>query len=121
MTPEVPGFTHNADDISIEIVEDETNILNDQDQTSREPNQVDENMGAISHSLESLEDEPADFMRGEVDVKEAMDRAAREMNASIHGLADEDDDGSPEDTPGGLEEVEQKMYQDLATHKGFRP
>ncbi|MEZ0390572.1 MAG: hypothetical protein ACAH59_00025 [Pseudobdellovibrionaceae bacterium] len=118
-----PGFTQPGGAEISENRRDETGILTDQDQTALgDALTKDENMGAISNSLESLEDEPADFMRGEVDVVEQMDRAASAMDASIRGLPSQADEDSPrseigasfKDTPGGLEEVEMKTDEDMA-------
>lgn len=117
-TPETP--------VPDEDMADESNILGDQDQTvSMHPGVDDENMGAQSKSLDSLEDEPADFMRGDLDVKEQMDRAADALESSLKGWesqAYEDDPrgdlgASFRATPGGLEEVEMKTDQDLANKR----
>lgn len=118
-----PGFTNTTPtgDVS-ENGEDEAAILTDQDQTSfTDEETLDENMGAKSTSLDTLEDEPGDFLRGEVDVKEQMDRAADSLDRSIHGYVSQADEDSPKgelgaafrDTPGGIEEVEIKTDQDL--------
>jgi len=124
-----PGFTRPGGAESSESRKDESGILTDQDQTNIEDALTrDENMGAISNSLESLEDEPADFMRGEVDVVEQMDRAAQAMEASVLGLSSQADEDSPrtemgasfKDTPGGIEEVEMKTDEDMARKKGHR-
>lgn len=124
-----PGFTAAVPGSAQENPEDESDILADQDQTnSSEDLTRDENMGATSNSLDSLEDEPADFLRGEIDVKEQMDRAASTMDDSIHGYERQSDEDSPRgdlgasfrDTPGGLEEVAQKTEEDLAQHRGHR-
>jgi len=122
------SFTESAGAEIFENKKDEADILTDQDQTNPSDRLTrDENMGAKSTTLESLEDEPAAFMRGEVDVKEQMDRAADALEASIMGLTNQGDEDSPrtelgaafKDTPGGLEEVEMKTDQDLAlAHKG---
>jgi hypothetical protein len=82
-------------------------------------------MGAKSTTLEALEEEPGDFMRGEVDVKEQMDRAANAIDSSIRGLSNQADEDSPRteigaafrDTPGGLEEVEERTDEELAHKK----
>lgn len=126
---ETPGFTGVGGSDFAENKRDESGILTDQDQTNFDDALTrDENMGAISNSLESLEDEPADFMRGEVDVVEQMNRAADAMEASVLGHPSQADEDSPrtdlgasfKDTPGGLEEVEQKTDEDLARRKGHR-
>lgn len=119
-----PGFTNaSPTGNDSENKEDESGILTDQDQTAPmndEP--YDENMGAKSNSLDTLEDEPGDFLRGEVDVKEQMDRAADALDRTIHGYVSQADEDSPNgelgaafrNTPGGLEEVEIKTDRDLA-------
>jgi hypothetical protein len=117
-----PGFTQGSAGEPYENEEDEAQILTDQDQTT--PDDLitqDENMGAPTNTLESLEDEPADFMRGELDVKEQMDRAADALDSSIRGLQNQGYEDSPrtelgaafKNTPGGIEEVEFKTDEDL--------
>ncbi len=121
-----PGFTQGGGGDIFENKQDEADILADQDQTiAKDPLTQDENMGAKSTTLESLEDEPADFMRGEVDVRQQMDRAADALESSILGYTNQGDEDSPrselgasfKDTPGGLEEVEIKTDEDLARLK----
>ncbi len=64
--------------------EDETQIITDQDLTNESDiTELDENLGAKSNSLDDLENEPADFMRGEVDVTEQMERTTRAMQAAL--------------------------------------
>lgn len=124
-----PGFTRSGGAEISENKRDETGILTDQDQTNiGDALTRDENMGAGNHTLESLEDEPGDFMRGEIDVVDQMDRAADAMEASVLGLPSQADEDSPrseigasfKDTPGGLEEVEMKTDEDMAQRKGHR-
>ncbi len=128
-TTDAPGFTTGVPGGSVENNRDESGIITDQDQTIPEDALMkDENMGAISNALEPLEDEPADFMRGEIDVKEQMDRAASAMDASIHGYQDQAVEDSPnreigasfQETLGGLEEVEMKTDEDMARRHGHR-
>jgi hypothetical protein len=120
---ELPGFTNEVPGGASEDQSDESDILADQDLTEKmDLLSDDENLGAHSRSLDSLEDEPDDFMEGELDVKAAMDRAAEALDASIHGYQDRATEDSPrtelgaafKDTPGGLEEVEMKTDQELA-------
>jgi hypothetical protein len=80
----MPGFTRTSGDEASENERDESNIVTDQDQSAA--GVPDENMGARSRTLDSLEDEPDDFIRGDIDVKEQMDRAADAMDTSIRGL-----------------------------------
>lgn len=101
---------------------DESQIINDQDLTTKsDVESLDENMGAKSESLDTLEDENAEFMKGEVDVKDQMDRATDAMAHAIFGSDDARDDDELEstyrDTPGGLEEVIQKTDDDLKKHR----
>lgn len=119
----IPGFAASQPGEASENEEDESEILTDQDLTEKLSQWTDdENMGAKSNSLDALEDEPDDFLTGEVDVREQMDRAAAAMDASIHGLQNQGYEDSPrtelgasfQETPGGLEEVEQKTDQALA-------
>ena len=120
-----PGFTQSHRGEAGENGEDEAIILGDQDQTLQHARtKTDENMGAKSTTLEPMEDEPSDFMRGEVDVKEQMDRAAGALESSVNGYLDSDTEDSVElsasfeGTPGGLEEVAEKTDEDLARAKG---
>lgn len=100
--------------MATENIRDESQILADQDQTMKHDlAKLDENMGAMSNSLEAIENEPEDFMNGEIDVKEQMDRARQAMAYSIHGVQEarsEDDpqselNASFKNTPGGLDEM----------------
>ena len=128
----IPGFTQGSAGEADENSNDEAQILADQDQTTPDNNLTrDENMGAPSNSLEAMEDEPGDFMRGEIDVKEQMDRAADALDSAIRGLQTQGDEDSPrtelgsafQNTPGGLEEVEFKTDEELKirARKGHAP
>jgi hypothetical protein len=119
----LPEFTKAVEGGSDEEPMAESNILSDQDGTkSMRPDVDDENLGAQSIALDSLENEPTEFMRGDIDVKEQMDRAANALDSSLHGWesqAYEDDPNgdlgaSFRATPGGIEEVEMKTDQELA-------
>ncbi|MNL62684.1 hypothetical protein D3C87_1867280 [compost metagenome] len=74
--------------------------------------------------MDSLENEPDDFMRGDIDVKEQMDRAAEAMDSSIRGYQNQGTEDSPmtelgasfKYTPGGIEEVAEKTDEYLASH-----
>jgi hypothetical protein len=69
-----------------ENVRDENMIISDQDQTeSGDPGLHDDNLGQDEQFANSLEDEPGDFVRGEVDVVEQMKRATRAMDDVIQG------------------------------------
>lgn len=122
----IPEFTQTRMGEASEDSYDEKEILGDQDVTNKSNLRTDdENMGAKSRSYEPMEEEPGDFMRGEIDVKEQMDRAADAMDASIHGYQNQGAEDSPKTelgasfkyTPGGIEEVEAKTDEYLATHK----
>lgn len=122
---EVPEFTQTKWGEASEDSMDEKDILHDQDITSRGLSaEDDENMGAHTRSLEALEDEPDEFMQGEIDVKEQMDRTADAMDTSLRGLQSQATEDSPRTelgasfkyTPGGIEEVEQKTDEYIATH-----
>lgn len=121
----VPGFTKPISGGATENQNDEIDILTDQDLTEKLSQSDDENLGAKSETLDSLEDdEPDAFLEGEIDVKEQMDRAADAMDSSIHGLQNQGYEDSPRselgaafrNTPGGIEEVEMKTDQELARH-----
>ena len=90
----IPRFTDVSDGEASENEFDEQLIINDQDETTIEGdiNNLDENMGAKTFSLDPVEDEPEDFMQGELDVKQQMDRTAREIDASVHGRRGPDQD-----------------------------
>jgi hypothetical protein len=92
-----PKFSQVQPGEATENSGDEETIIGDQDQTLNERTlgNLDENMGAKSYSLDTAEDEPSDFMRGEIDVKTQMDRAAREMDAAIRGRRGPDRDPKP--------------------------
>ena len=63
----------------VENAEDEAGIITDQDETLlTSPQEADPNLGA--DGTENLGEDRAEFVRGEIDVKEAMDRAVRERN-----------------------------------------
>jgi hypothetical protein len=118
----IPGFASSGNGEADENSNDESDILSDQDLTSKiDLLEDDENLGAHSRSLDALEDEPDEFLEGEIDVKEQMDRAAEAMESSIFGYQNQGTEDSPRtelgaafrDTPGGLEEVEMKTDQDL--------
>lgn len=122
----IPEFTQTKMGEASEDSYDEKEILEDQDVTNKSNLRADdENMGAKSRSYEPMEEEPGDFMRGEIDVKEQMDRAADAMDASIHGYQNQGAEDSPKTelgasfkyTLGGIEEVEAKTDEYLATHR----
>ena len=69
---------------AVENHEDESQILADQVSTNESDiTELDENLGAKSNSLDDLEHEPDDFLRGEVDVTEQMERANRAMQSVL--------------------------------------
>ena len=74
-TPDDPKLVANG----AENAADEANIIADQDETLLTgPVEVDPNLGA--DGSETFGEDLAEFARGEMDVKEAMDRAEREMS-----------------------------------------
>ncbi len=104
---------------------DEGEILVDKDQTSKvEVKDLKKAMKNTDRSFEPLEDLPADFMRGEIDVLEQMNLAADALDSSLRGLPDGGSEDSPrgelgssfKNTPGGIEEVEAKTDEYLASH-----
>ncbi|OYZ13615.1 MAG: hypothetical protein B7Y39_17180 [Bdellovibrio sp. 28-41-41] len=63
---------------------DESNILADQDMTNEHDiTTLDENMGAISNSMNTLEDEPDEFLQGDVDVVTQINLTTRAMEKAI--------------------------------------
>jgi len=119
-----PSFTQSTPGAPSEDSRDESDIMTDQDSTRMSHLLTDEESVGAGNALEAMEDEPGDFMRGELDVKEQMDRAATALDASLRGYQSQADEDSPRtelgasfrETPGGLEEVAQKTDQYLATH-----
>lgn len=98
---------------------DESKILSDQDMTLKEDL-------TQASTLDNVEDDPNEFVTGEVDVKEQMDRTAHVVADSLKGVqnARSQRDRSSEllesfrATPGGLEEVIMKTDEDLARMHG---
>lgn len=94
---------------------DEVKILSDQDMTLKE------DLTQIS-SLENMEDDPKEFVSGEIDVKEQMDRTAHVVADSLAGVQSSRGQRDRRSelaesfraTPGGLEEVIMKTDEDLA-------
>lgn len=122
---EVPEFTQVTRGEASEDTMDEKDILGDQDLTLKgDLGSDDENMGAHTRAYDMIEDEPDEFMQGSIDVKEQMDRTADAMDTSLRGLQSQATEDSPDTelgasfkyTPGGLEEVEAKTDEYLATH-----
>ncbi len=63
---------------------DESQIISDQDLTNEHSIQaLDSHMGALSTHLEDIEDEPEEFIQGEVDVVTQMRRTTRAMDEAI--------------------------------------
>jgi hypothetical protein len=122
----IPNFTRSAGSEITENKRDQDQILNNQDQTQSSQLDLknDEEMGAKTRSLDLSEEEPGDFVRGEIDVKEQMDRAADAMESSIQGYQSQGAETSPQTemgaswkyTPGGIEEVAAKTDEYLASH-----
>ena len=74
----------------LENAEDERDIILDQDQTSvLSPRHADENLGAFGRDTPPLSEDPR-FIRGELDVKDQMDRAIRTKNNAAGGDPEHD-------------------------------
>lgn len=74
----MPGDKRELDDDGFENQQDEQDILSNQDETdSGEVGADDARMGAGPTDELTPMGETGDFARGEVDVKEQMDRASR--------------------------------------------
>jgi hypothetical protein len=104
---------------------DENEILIDKDETSKvDVKNLKRAMKNTDRAFDTLEDLPSDFIRGEVDVLEQMNIAADALDSSLRGLPDRGSEDSPrgelgssfKNTPGGLEEVEAKTDEYLASH-----
>ena len=84
---EDPKMKNESDELlsdKSESIEDEMQIVGDQDLTNEHDIEApDENMGAISQSLQPSENESAEFMRGDVDVVTQMNRTTRAMDDAI--------------------------------------
>lgn len=86
--------------------EDEANILADQDETHQKNLQAnDENIGSDGTDDYALDS--ADFARGEIDVKEQMDRMTAQMDASHHRPLDPDVE--PRSPEGIVDATEARM------------
>lgn len=96
----VPEFTQASRGEAVENRGDENRILADRDETNDEPTE-----------FMNVENEPADFIRGEVDVKTQMDRAANALDSSVRGIREKLTEGLQ---THGLEEVEAKTDKALA-------
>jgi hypothetical protein len=104
---------------------DENEILVDKDQTSKvDVKDLKKAMKNTDRSFDTLEDLPSDFMRGEIDVLEQMNLAADALDSSLRGIPDSSSEDSPrgelgssfKNTLGGIEEVEAKTDEYLASH-----
>ena len=87
---------------AIENSSDEADILSDQDQTFASSDLKADKMGGAGRLSQDLEDEPADFMRGEVDVVEQMNRTRNAMDTVLSGHHNLDE---PDVSTGGLDAV----------------
>ena len=120
-----PSFTglHQGEATNNHV--DENEILVDKDETSKvDVKNLKRAMKNTDRSFDTLEDLPSDFIRGEVDVLDQMNMAADALDSSLRGLPDRGSEDSPrgelgssfKHTPGGLEEVEAKTDEYLASH-----
>ncbi|MGE0632557.1 MAG: hypothetical protein AB7O96_09130 [Pseudobdellovibrionaceae bacterium] len=82
-TPRIPN-TNDFDPMEKEDSQDASDILTDKDETLMGNPINDSQMSQKLTSLESLEDEPEEFDRGEIDVKEQMDRTARAVEDVVN-------------------------------------
>lgn len=103
----IPEFTKNNPGEAEENRMDEERILADRDLTESGP-------ASGPSPYMNLEDEPADFMRGEVDVKTQMDRAADALDSSVRGIKDNSQPGLQSH---GIEEAGAKTDRLLATRR----
>lgn len=84
------GFPVSENPDILENAEDERDIILDQDQTSLSSSRhMDENLGAFGRDTPPLSEDP-EFIRGELDVKDQMDRAIRSMNNAVGGNPEHD-------------------------------
>jgi hypothetical protein len=90
-------------DSATESSDDEIEIMMDQDQTS--------SMGRSAPNLLDVENEPMDFIRGDVDVKTQMDRTTQNMKLQIQGVRDNSHPGLQ---THGIEEAAAATDRDLA-------
>lgn len=105
----------------VENQKDESKILSDQDMTMKEDL-------TRASTLENVEDDPSDFVSGEIDVKEQMDRTAHAVADSLKGVQNARSKGDRSSellesfraTPGGLDEVIMKTDEDLARMHGAK-
>ncbi|WP_413560323.1 hypothetical protein [Bdellovibrio sp. HCB209] len=104
---------------------DESEILIDKDQTSKvDVKNLKRAMKNTDRAFDTLEDLPPDFIRGEVDVLDQMNKAADALDSSLRGIPDRSSLDSPrgelgssfKNTPGGIEEVAAKTDEYLASH-----
>ncbi|UYL07333.1 hypothetical protein B9G69_009775 [Bdellovibrio sp. SKB1291214] len=120
-----PSFTglHQGEATNNHV--DENEILVDKDETSKvDVKNLKRAMKNTDRSFDTLEDLPPDFIRGEIDVLDQMNMAAEALDSSLRGIPDRSSQDSPrgelgssfKNTPGGLEEVEAKTDEYLASH-----
>lgn len=89
--------------------EDEANIVADRDQTDlKNSHSQDQYLNGARKVTRSAEEEPADFSRGEVDVKAQMDRAVLAMDRAAHGQRDNED--GPDSAETELEIADRKNH-----------
>jgi hypothetical protein len=82
MNGKKPDFETNNE---TENPRDENMILANQDETSQDTKMLDENLGQHPLVADPMEEEPGEFVRGEIDVVEQMKRTTRAMDHVIHG------------------------------------
>ncbi len=85
-----PKTLPSSDENVLENRDDERDIILDQDQTAlTSPQHSDENLGAFGMDTPPLAEDPR-FIRGELDVKEQMDRVIRALNKAVGGDPEHD-------------------------------
>lgn len=92
-----------------ETFEDESNIVGDRDQTDEKNSKSqDQYLNGARKVTRSAEEEPADFARGEVDVKAQMDRAVLAMDRAAHGQPNAEE--GPDSAEMDLEIADRKNH-----------
>lgn len=88
-----------------ENTEDEAQILGDQDETSSGiPNEVDEVMGGMG-TADEFGLESGAFARGEIDLKEQMERTTRAFDRATHRDPDALESAAPVDPEGNVDTI----------------
>ncbi len=87
---EIGGLRSSENPDILEDADDERDIILDQDETAlSSPRHADENLGGFGRDTPPLSEDPK-FIRGELDVKDQMDRAIRAKNNAAGGDPEND-------------------------------